>query len=79
MQKSIWAFKKAQVVPPPKSTDKTNLTEYRPIPLLSVFPKLLEKYVHIHLNDRLQKRQLFQSGFRRKYSSNTALARLTNS
>ena len=44
--------------------------------------KLLEKHVHIYLNDYLEKRQLlqpFQSVFRRKYSCNTALARLTNS
>ena len=44
--------------------------------------KLLEKHVHIYLNDYLEKRQLlhpFQSGFTRKYSCNTALARLTNS
>ena len=44
--------------------------------------KLLEKHVHIYLNDYLEKRQLlhpFHSGFRRKYSCNTALARLTNS
>ena len=74
--------KKAQVVPLPKSTDKTNPTNYRPISLLSVLSKLLEKHVHIYLNDCLEKRQLlhpFQSGFRRKYSCNIALARLTNS
>ena len=50
--------------------------------LLSVLSKLLEKHVHIYLNDYLEKRQLlhpFQSGFRRKYARNTALARLTNS
>ena len=38
--------------------------------------------MHIYLNDYLEKRQLlhpFQSGFRRKYSCNTALARLINS
>ena len=68
-------LKKAKVVPLP-----TNLTNYRPISFLSVLSKLLEKHVHIYLNDYLEKRQLlhpFQSGFRRKY--NTALARLTNS
>ena len=70
------------MVPLPKSTDKTNPTNYRPISLLSVLSKLLEKHVHIYLNVYLEKRQLlhpFQSGFRRKYSCNTALARLTNS
>ena len=74
-------LKKAKVVPLPKSTDKTNPTNYRPISLLSVLSKLLEKHVHIYLNEFLEKRQLlhpFQSGFRRKYSCNTA-ARLTNS
>ena len=44
--------------------------------------KFLEKHVHIYLNYYLEKRQLlhsFQSGFRRTYSCDTALARLTNS
>ena len=75
-------LKKAKVVPLPKSTDKTNPTNYRPISLLPVLSKLLEKHVHIYLNDYLEKLQLlhpFQSGFRRKYSCNSALARLTNS
>ena len=70
------------MVPLPNSTDKTNPTNYRPISLLSVLSKLLEKHVHIYLNDYLDKRQLlhpFQSGFRHKYTCNAALARLTNS
>ena len=46
-------LKKAKVVPLPKSTDKTNPTNYRPISLLSVLSKLLEKHVHIYLNDYL--------------------------
>ena len=76
------SLKKAKVVPLPKPADKTNSTNYRPISLLPVLSKLPEKHVHIYLNDYLEKRQLFlpfQSGFRRKYSCNTALARLTNS
>ena len=35
-------LKKANVVPLPKSTDKTNPTSYRPISLLSALSKLLE-------------------------------------
>ena len=74
--------KKTKVVPFPEFTDKTNPTNYRPISLLSVLLKLLEKHVHIYLNDYLEKRLLlhpFQSGFRRKYSCSTALARLKTS
>ena len=64
-------LKKANVVPLLKSTDKTNLTNYRPVSLLYILSKLLEKRVHIYLNDYLKKRQIlhpFQSGFRRKSS-----------
>ena len=51
-------LKKANVVPLPKSTDKTNPTNYTPISLLSVLSKLLEKRVHFYLDDYLEKRQL---------------------
>ena len=77
-----YQLKNTKMIPLPKSTDKINPTNYRPISLLSVLSKLLQKHVHIYLNDYLEKRQLlhpFQSGFRHKYSCNTALARLTNS
>jgi len=60
--------KKAKVVPLPKYTDTTNPTSYRPVSVLSVLSKLLEKHGHVYLNDYLEKRQLFhpfQSGFRR--------------
>ena len=75
-------FKKAKVIPLPKTRDKTNLTDYRPISLLSVLSKLLEKHVHVQLNDYLEKHLLihpFQSGFRCKHSCSTALVRLTHS
>ena len=82
LRKTFFRLSLKRPNPLPKSTDKTNPTNYRPISLLSVLSRLLEKHVHIYLNDYLEKRQLFhpfQSGFRRKYSCNTALARLTNS
>ena len=43
----------------------TNPTNYRPISRLSVLSKLLEKHVHIYLNDYLEKAATpypFQSG-----------------
>ena len=76
------AFKKAKVIPLPKTRDKTNLTDYRPISLLSVLSKLLEKHVHVQLNDYLENHLFihpFQSGFRCKHSCSTALVRLTHS
>ena len=50
--------------------------------MLSVLSKLIEKHVHVQLNDYLEKHLLihpFQSGFRCKHSCNTALVRLTHS
>ena len=74
-------FKK-QVIPLAKTRDHKNLNDYRPISLLSVLSKLLERHVHQHLVIYLETRDLFhplQSGFRRKHSCNTTLARLTYS
>ena len=49
---------------------------------MSVLSKLLERHVHRHLVTHLETRELFHplhSGFHRKHSCNTALARLTDS
>ena len=70
-------FKKEKVIQLPKTRDKTNLTDYRLISLLSVLSKLTEKHVHVQLNDYLEKHLLihpFQSGFRCKHSCSTALS-----
>ena len=75
-------FQKAKVIPLPKTRYHKNLNDYRPISLLSVLSKLLERHVHKHLVTYLETRDLFhplQSGFLRKHSCNTALARLTDS
>ena len=39
----------AQVIPIPKSEQLSNPTNYRPISLLSILSKLLERYVQTHL------------------------------
>ena len=75
-------FQKAKVIPLARNRNHKNLNDYRPISLLSVLSKLLERHVHKHLVIYLETRDLFhpiQSGFRRKHSCNTALARLTDS
>ena len=75
-------FKKARVIPLPKSSDTSNLDNYRPISILSVLSKPLEKHIHFHLMNYLEKNELlhsFQSGFRAKHSAHTALTRLNDS
>ena len=75
-------FQKATAIPLAKTRDHKNLNSYRPISLLSVLSKLVERHVHKHLVTYLETRDLFhplQSGIRRKHSCNTALARLTDS
>ena len=75
-------FKEARVTPLPKTSDTSNLDNYRPISILSVLSKPLEKHIHFHLMNYLENNQLlhcFQSGFRAKHSSHTALTRLCDS
>jgi retron-type reverse transcriptase len=76
------AFKKAKVVPIPKTKDTTDVNNLRPISLLSVLSKPLEKHVQKHLLQYLEERSLlnkFQSGFRPKHSCHSALVRMIDS
>ena len=75
-------FQKAKVIPLAKTRDHKNLNDYRPISLLSILSKLLERRVHKHLVTYLETRDILhplRSGFRCKHSCSTALARLTDS
>lgn len=76
------AWKCAKVVALPKSSDTTELNNYRPISILSVLSKPLEKHIHKHLSKFVENHMLFhplQSGFRKHHSCQTALSRMCNS
>ena len=75
---SIW--KLAKVIPLFKNNgDKSESKCYRPIALLPVFSKILEKFVSRWLNQHMEKNRLWsdrQHGYREKRSTATALLQL---
>ena len=81
MQKSVFPkmFKTTKVVPLPKNTDGSDPNNFRPISLLSVLSKPLDRHVHDHLSNFMENHSLFhhlQSGFRPQHSCHTALSAL---
>ena len=69
-------FKMARVIPIFKKGSQTSLNNYRPISLLSVFNKLLEKLMYKRVIDFFNKRQVIYSkqfGFRSHYSTEYAV------
>ena len=75
-------FKKAKVIPLPKSKNKSDPNNYRPISLLSTLSKPLEKYVQKHLIKYIEDNNLLhplQSGFRANHSCHTAVTHLVDS
>ena len=75
------AFKMAKVIPLYKSGDSANPSNYRPISIVSVLSKPLEKHINKHLLMYLDKYNLLhpnQSGFRKKHSCQTALTNLVD-
>ena len=76
------AMKIAKVIPLFKKGDKKLPSNYRPISLLSVFSKLLEKLVHKRVYNFLDRHQLlykFQFGFRKNHSTSLALLEIIDS
>ena len=71
-------WKKALVIPIPKTGDKKEVSNYRPISLLPLPGKLLEKLVHTQLSFHLEQEDLLndsQFGFRRSRSTAQAAER----
>ena len=71
-----------KVVPVYKTGDINEVTNYRPISILSIFSKILEKLVHTRTLSFLNYHSVLtptQNGFRPKYSTLQALLDITNS
>lgn len=74
-------WKKSLVLPLPKSKTPSECKDYRPINLLSVLGKVLDKIVYnqickyVNLNNILDK---YQSGYRSHFSTQTALIKITD-
>ena len=74
-------LKVAIIKPIFKSKERSKLTNYRPISLLPVFSKLLEKVLHSHLMSHLVENNLIhplQFGFRKYHSTYMPLCKLTD-
>ena len=75
------AWKKALVVPIPKEGNSTKVQNYRPISLLPLPGKILEKLIHHQLSNYLESESLLadeQHGFRKNHSTVHSIAQLTS-
>ena len=74
-------LKLARVVPIFKIGNRTELTNYRPISILSFFFKVFEKIMSTHLLDFIEQNKIIykhQYGFRQKHSTQHAIITLVN-
>ena len=75
------SLKSAHVIPLFKKNYKTEVGNYRPVSILNVISKILERVVYDQLHDYLTSKDLlfkYQLGFRRKFSIETSLIHLTD-
>ena len=73
------AFKIAKVLPVFKSGDTSDPSNYRPISILPILSKILERHLKHHLQSHFTKYDLFhrnQNGFREKHSCHTMLTNI---
>jgi hypothetical protein len=74
-------LKSARVVPLYKKNDKLSVGNYRPVSILNIVSKVLEKVVYDQVESYFTDKDLlykFQSGFRRGFSTDTCLIYLTD-
>ena len=75
-------LKTAKVIPIHKKNSKLEVSNYRPISLLSNIDKIFEKLMHIRLIEFLEGKQILyyrQFGFRKDFSTNNAILTLLES
>ena len=75
------AWKQALVIPIPKSGNLTHVQNYRPISLLPLPGKILEKVIHKQLEKYVETNSLLaesQHGFRKQHSTIHSVEQLTN-
>ena len=74
------ALKNSEVIPIHKGGSTEELNNYRPIPLLSIFDKIIEKIMHKRLYEFLQEHNILiqnQFGFHKNNSTSFALIEIT--
>lgn len=73
-------WKDAYVIPLPKKSNPSTVTDFRPISILPFLSKVFERIVHSQLTLYMTKNNLLnplQSGFRMGHSTTTALVKVT--
>ena len=74
-------WKKALVIPIPKTGNLSKVQNYRPISLLPLPGKIMEKLIHAQLTNHLETQDLLtekQHGFRKEHSTIHSVAQVTN-
>ena len=74
-------FKTARVKPLFKKNERSEFDNHRPVSILSVASKILERAVYVQLESYLREYDIlygFQSGFRGSFSTDTCLIHLTD-